>query len=350
MPRILQVKSSETLLTVLARSSDQLSMRMQTWMCLLVAAIPACAESNPSWWTLVPVNATAIVGMDWQRLKASPFGAPVAAELSASVGIPELPCLTTAREILIASPDTLALLSGEFNAETLRADAGRLKMKPSAYHGVSLWIAPGKDTLSIARLSDQLILAGSLATLDAAIDRSQADRRRYCPLLSRAARYAQAELFVVADRLPDALASIFVPIEAQTKSFEGYLSLSDGMVLEASLDAGTEDQASTIAENLRQEIPSLPAVAQSMEVKVEKRDVYLSLELDQESFAAALRSAPAQPPALAPAPAPEPVKTSAQPVKPPDPPKPAGPQVIRIYGLDDGTREIVLPPAKPDKP
>ena len=315
---------------------------MRACLCLLLAAIPLCAESHPSWWTLAPPEATAIVGIDWQLLKDSPFGPPVAAELSSSVGIPELPSLAGAREILLASPGILAIISGQFNAETLRAEATRLKMKPSSYHGVSLWMATAKDKLSLARISDQILLAAPREVLEAAIDRSQGDHRHYSPLLGRAARYEQAQLFVVADRLPDPLASIFVPIDAETKSFEGYVSLAGGLAVEASLDAGTEDKADALAENLRQSVPSIPAVAQALEVKVDQRDVYLSLELDQADFSAALRATPA-----APAPAPAPV---AAPVKQPEPPKPAGPQVIKIYGLDDGTREIVLPPVKPDKP
>ncbi len=288
---------------------------------------------------LAPIESSAIVGIQWESLKDSPFGPAVAAELGSSIGLPELPCLTTAREILIASPPMLVMISGSFDAETLRAQAAKLSMKAAGYHGVSLWISPGK-TLSIARLSDQLVLAGDRTTLQSAIDRSLGDRRHYSPLLERAARYAEAGLFVVADRLPDPLASIFVPIEGETRGFDGYVSLASGLSVEASIDGGTEDNAAAIAESVRQSIPSLPEVAQSLEVKVDGRNVFLSLEVDQAEFGEALRSAPvAQVPQII-APAPKPADAK---------PEPTGPRVIRIYGLDEGTREIVLPPAKQNK-
>lgn len=317
---------------------------MRAWIALL-AAIPLFADSHPSWWTLAPIDATAIVGIEWQSLKDTPFGAPVAAELGSSIGLPELPCLLNAREILIASPALLAMITGNFSALTLRAEAAKLGMRAANYHGVNVWTPGAKSgaataTLSIAQLSDQLLLAGARTTLEAAIDRSFAERRHYSPLLARAARYAQADLFVVADKLPDPLASIFVPIEGETRGFDGYVSLATGLSVEASLDAGSEDNAATIAESVRQSIPSLPDVAQSLTVKVNAREVFLSLELDSSEFTGALRSVPAvaapQPAAAAPKAAEE--------------PKPAGPQIIRIYGLDDGPREIVLPPVKPDRP
>ncbi|HTS78677.1 MAG TPA: hypothetical protein VMG40_20870 [Bryobacteraceae bacterium] len=320
---------------------------MRAWISLFVALLPCAAESNPSWWRLAPTDATAIVGIEWQSLKDTPFGAPVADELGTSIGVPELPCLTDAAEILIASPPMLALLSGKFDAATLRTQAIKLGMRPANYHGVDLWIATsGKSTLSIAELSDRLVLAGDRSTLMAAIDRSLGEHRRYSPLLERAARYQEADLFVVADKLPDPLASIFVPIDGTTRGFDGYVSLATGLSLEASIDAGSADNAAAIAESVRQSIPSLPDSAQSLQVKVDASNVSLSLELDQTQFTAGLRTAPAR--AVAPQPA-VPQPAAATP-KPAQEPAPSGPQVIRIYGLDGGPREIVLPPGKPDKP
>ncbi len=312
---------------------------------MFAALLPCAAESNPSWWRLAPTDSTAIVGIEWQSLKDTPFGAPVAEELGTSIGVPELPCLTNAAEILIASPPMLALLSGKFDAATLRAQAIKLGMRPANYQGVELWIATGKTTLSIAELSDQLVLAGDRSTLMSAIDRSLGERRRYSPLLERAARYQEADLFVVADRLPDPLASIFVPIEGKTRGFDGYVSLATGLSVEASIDAGSADNAAAIAESVRQSIPSLPDAAQSIQVKVDASNVFLSLELDQTQFTAGLRTAPARP--AAPQAAPQSAATAP---KPAEQPAPSGPQVIRIYGLDGGPREIVLPPGKPDKP
>jgi hypothetical protein len=308
------------------------------------------------------MDATAIVGIQWQNLRSSPFAEAIWGELDSEIGLPPLPCLADARQILIASPALLAMISGNFSTATLRAQASKIGMTPASYQGVNLWLA--KSGLSIAQLSDQLLLAGSRTTLNAAIDRSLAERRHYSPLLSRAARYGQADLWVVADRLPDPLASIFVPIDVgtgvQTGGFEGYVTLANGLTLEGSLDAGSAENALAVAEKVRQSIPSLPSVAQGMDVRVDARNVFLSLEVDQAEFAAELRGSPArEPQAIEPSPAPQPVAVVPAPPVPPVPPAaavppvapvPAGPQVIRIFGLDEGPREIILPPVKPDKP
>jgi len=312
---------------------------MRACVLLMIAAMPIFCESHPSWWTLVPPEATAIVGMDWQSLKDSPFGAPVAAELNASLGFPALSSLAAARQILIASPSLVAIATGDFNSVTLRVEAAKLGMNPASYHGVTLWIAP-KPLLSVGLLNEGLLIAGERPALEAAIDRSQSEHRRYSLLLSRAARYAQTGLFVIADKLPDPLASIFVPIEGETRAFEGYVTVGDGLAVEASFDGGSDANAETIAAGIRQSIPSLPEVAQSLDVKVDGRDVYLSLELAQAEFAAALRSSPAQA---------QPQPVAAAPKAPEVKAKPSGPQVIRIFGLDDGPKEIVLPPVKPEK-
>ncbi len=327
---------------------------MRVCVALLTIATGLLGESHPSWWTLAPPDATAIVGIQWQSIKATPFGPAVAAELGTSIGIPDLPCLTDARQILIASPGMIAIFNGSFNSDTLRSQAAALRMQAASYHGIRLWIASAKGTLSLAQLSDQMLLAGTRASLEAAIDRSQSDRRRYSPLLSRGARYSQAELFVIADRLPDPLASIFVPIEFETRAFEGYVSFANGLAVEASFDAGNDDKAAVVAESIRQSVPSLPPVAQTLEVKVDKRDVLLSLELDSEALMATLRVPPVPgqvPPPVAAAQAER--AAHAEPKRAetpkPDPPKPAGPQVIRIFGLDGGPKEIVLPGGKPEK-
>jgi hypothetical protein len=328
--------------------------------------LPGVCESNPSWWSLAPVDATAVVGIQWQNLKTSPFADAIWGELNSDIGLPPLPCLTEARQILIVSPAMVAMITGNFNAATVRAQAAKLGMKPGSYQNVNLWLASEKSGLSIAQLSDQLLLAGSRTALVAAIDRSLAERRHYAPVLSRAARYSRADLFVVTDRLPDPLASIFVPLDlvagAQTGAFEGYVTVGDGLALEASLDAGAEDKAETIGRNLKQSIPSLPAVAQGLVVHVDARNVFLSLKVEEAEFASELRAPAASVPAVpqaprtvaaapmppAPVAAPVPVAPPA-PVAPPVPPVPVGPQVIRIFGLEEGPREIVLPPVKPDK-
>src|SRR5579862_5718760 len=120
------VKNSETL-TGFLNSPDDFHVRIVS---LILMAASAMAESHPSWWTLVAPNATAIVGIDWQSLKNSPFAGAVRAGLPE---FPNLPLLGEARQVLISSPEMLAIVSGNFSTETLHQQAAEKGLKAATY-------------------------------------------------------------------------------------------------------------------------------------------------------------------------------------------------------------------------
>jgi hypothetical protein len=285
----------------------------------------------------------------------------VGAELSSlgTLGFPDLPCIKEARQILISSPELLAMAAGNFPPSAVQAQAEAKGMKRVQYRGITFYLSPGKDTLSVAQIDEQLLLIGLRKTLESAINRNQWTNGpialRYSPLLTRAARAASGgDLWVVANQLPDPLASLFVPLEVDAEGFDGTLSVRGGLYLDATIRAESAPAAMTIAQSLQESIPSLPLVAKNLEVTVSGDKVTLALDLNQDQLAASLRSAepapapapvpappaPVAPPVAVPAPAPAPAVVAEQ-LKPPEPPQP---QVIRIFGLDDGPREIVLPP------
>ncbi len=292
----------------------------------------ASAESHPAWWRLVSPDASALIGIDWEHLRSSPFADAIQEELSGDdgLGFPQLDFLREAREVLISSPALLAAVSGNFPAEKLREEADRKGIRRAVYHDVEMWITPGKETLSIARLSDDLILVGHVKDLQAAIGRNQSDDQAYSPLLARAAHYAPDDFWIVSGHLPDPLASRFVPIEAEAEGFEGSISLQGGLRLSAWLRTSSPEDAADVADSLKETIASLPPVAQGIQVRVDQTSVNLSLGLTPVQFLAALRSSSAAAPVAEVSVKPEPIS------------KPVGPQVIRIYGLDDGPREIVV--------
>jgi hypothetical protein len=218
------------------------------------------------------------------------------------------------------------MAAGNFPASTIRQQGAKKGLKKTLYREVEIWVTPGKDTLSIARMNDQLVLLGRLKNLQDAIDRSLLEEanRGNSPLLARAAHYAQDDLWVVADRLPDPLAGRFVPIEAEAEGFEGGVSLEGGLRMGAVLSASSEEAATQLAETLKQMVLSLPPVARGIQVSIDQQSVTLALAVSQEQLLAGLRT-----------------KTTKT-VSAHEPPKPAGPQIIRIFGLDDGPREIVM--------
>jgi hypothetical protein len=329
---------------------------VRPFLAIILTATAVFAESHPSWWTLAEPDATALVGIQWENLRQSPFAEAIEAELSSagSLGFPDLPLIVSAKQILISAPSVLAIAIGNFPVDVLRVQASAKGMKLGSYRSVNIWISPGKTTLSVAQISDQLILIGLLKTLQDAVDRSQAETdRRYSPLLARAARLAPGkDLWVVATQLPDPLASLFVPIDAESQGFDGGISVRDGLELHASLDAASNKAAAGIATKLRQSIPTLPAIARTMEVTADAHTVVLTLQVTPGQLSAALHppavaieAAAPQPPPVTPLPT---IAVAAAAPPPPEPvkpePKPEGPQVIRIFGLDEGVREIPLKP------
>jgi hypothetical protein len=317
-------------------------------LAFLAAAVFASAQSHPSWWTYASPDATALVGIDWQTVRASPFADPIEAELFSDLQFPDLPCLHNARQILISSPDLLALASGNFSL--LRDQAAKKGFKAMTYRGVDMWFAAETGVLNIARFSDQLAMIGDPKTLQAAVDRAMGDSKNYSPLLARAAQFAQKDMWVVASQLPDDLANRFVPLDTEAQSFAGSVTVRNGLEVEAVLSAASEQQATASAEKLRQSIPTLPAIARSLQVTVEDDAIYLNLSATRDRVIASLR---------APDPVPTPVETirletpkGVEQVAIEKPATPAEkpvekPQVIRIIGLDEGPREIVIKPEKP---
>jgi hypothetical protein len=347
-------------------SSDRSTVRVLSLV--LATAAFASAQSHPSWWTYASPDATALVGIQWESLRQSPFGETVATELSATggLGFPDLDCLKQARQIVLSAPSMLAIEWGTFPAATVREQALRAGLGFARYRTITLYVPQKGEGLGVAQMTPQLVLVGARKTLEAAIDNSLAEKdRRYSPLLARAARFSRtADLWVVATQLPDPLASIFVPIDADTQGFntpgfnaqgfEGALSVQDGLLAEAWIDAESEQAAAGLAKHFRQAAPSFPPMARGVQVGAAATKVTLALQLTPEQLAASLSPKPrvetavnvrpavaAPPPPTPPAPAEAPAVFSVT-VE-----RSAVPRVIRIEGLDDGPKIIPFPDPPP---
>jgi hypothetical protein len=353
-------KLPETLISA-HTSSDRSTVRVLSLV--LATAALAAAQSHPSWWTYASPDATALVGIQWENLRQSPFAETVAKELSATgaLGFPDLDCLKQARQIILSAPSMVAIEWGTFPAATVREQALRAGLGYVRYRTVPVYVPQKGEGLGVAQMTPQLVLVGARKTLEAAIDNSLAEKdRRYSPLLARAARFSRtADLWVVATQLPDPLASLFVPIEADTpgfntQGFEGALSVQGGLVAEAWLDAESEQAAAGLAKHFRQAAPSFPLMARGVQVTAAATKVTLALQLTPEQLAASLDSKPRVETAVN-------VRPVAPPPPPPAPPTPAEapavfsvtversavPRVIRIEGLDDGPKIIPFPDPPP---
>lgn len=306
--------------------------------CFLLFSIgKGSAESHPAWWRYASPEATALVGIQWEHLRSSPFAGAISGELSGAdgLGFPDLDCLKQARQIVISSPVLLAMAAGDFPAAMVREQAIQKGLKRAVYHDVEIWVTPGKETLSIARMSDQLVLLARLKNLQDAIDRSllEETKRGFSPLLARAAKYSQDDLWVVTTRLLDALAERFIPVDAEAEGFEGGVSLENGLKLKAIFTTSSEEAANHLVDKMKETLVSLPVATRGIELRIDQNNVSLSMAMSEAQLAAGLKTSAPVMATAAPKlePKPEPVTA-----------KPAGTQVIRIYGLDEGPRVIVM--------
>ncbi len=75
----------------------------------------------------------------------------------------------------------------------MHEQAARKISKPMTYRSIDMWFSSEKSVLSLARLSDQLLMIGEPNTLERAIDRTINDSKNYSPLLKGARREIRAK-------------------------------------------------------------------------------------------------------------------------------------------------------------
>jgi hypothetical protein len=219
---------------------------------------------------------------------------------------------------------------------------------------VTLWLPQQADKLGVAQISEQLVLVGARKTLETAIDGGLSETGRpHSQFLIRAEFLSQTgDLWVAAVKLPDPLAGLFVPLDAAASEFLGQVSVRDGLVVQASFDAGSEGAAAKFLRQLREKAPSFPEVARGIEAAADHSRVTIALQVNSEDLMVALHSDPAPEPAHSPAPAAG-IEIAAAHEQPPTPVRfeithveASQPQIIRIFNLEEGTRETVLPLAR----
>lgn len=300
-------------------------------MAIGLAAPPAIGESYPSYWNYIAPDSSAIVGIEWKQLRESFLADALGTELSGDggLGFPDLACLHDAREILLAGPDLLGLVSGSFPAAAVAEQATSLGLRSVDYDGVRMWISPGTRRRSVAQVSETLLLIGFRDTLEAAIDRSLLTaERQSSPLLARGAHLAATyDLWIAAASLPDPLVSVFIPLKLESGDFDGGVSLRRGLTIDARYDMATPEDAEASADYFREAVPGFHALLHGLNVIEDGNSVRLKLQVAPRDLAEQLRP-----------PEPESAKPAAV-----TPKAPAKPQSVRIIGLDDGPREFPLP-------
>jgi hypothetical protein len=216
------------------------------------------------------------------------FAGPVGAELTAggALGFPDLELLQTAEQIVIGSPRLLAIEYGTFSHDKLRDQATKQNFTRHMLKNAELWINPLPGALSVAYVSEKLLLVGGASTLESEITRvADPKSRSYSPLLARGARYIKEDLWIVASQLPDPLASTFVPFNWEATAFEGAVSAWDGLHAVAAVERSTPTGAMDLVDSIAMSLASRPAMAEGTEITTHDRSVLIRMDLDDEQLA-----------------------------------------------------------------
>jgi hypothetical protein len=318
---------------------------VRAFLTLLVACVavgPATAQSHPGWWTFVAPESKTLVGIHWQAIQNSDLGEHLRLQFISpgpplNQVAPDFPCLRQARDLLISSPELVMGVSGGCTAAELKSYATERGWKHSAYKGFDLWAAPESGIL---QWSERVVLIGAAHDLRAVVERSLDEKREYSPLLMTGAKLArESDFWVVSTEAKEETSSTYSAYAIASE--DGQEPVGDAIGTSIALQAESAKRATEIAAAIRKVNPSARVSASGTTVTATAR---LSKGHPVLPAVAMDRMVPGIPVITAVAsPRPEPVKPEIAAV----PPKPAEPQIIRIFGLDDGPREIVLPPKQP---
>jgi hypothetical protein len=346
---------------------------------LLARAAAGMAETNS--WDLSHPNAKLLIGIDLKGLRESAPGQLFRAEMK---GQPQqlgpaaltLGFMEQIDSVLISSP---ALASANKPAATnnppfLMVVEGTLPLQQilaflpgtsHRYHDVEIFRGAKATDTSIAMLDTRTILIGDEKSVLAAIDRRGHPLATLSPLMKRAKALAAAhEIWVIAaDSLSKfqpaaagAASPLMTQIASQIKGLDMGLAVHDGFQVEMNVTTESEALATEMAQLLStqitavlqsQAVQSPAASAQALEmvkklhVETLGTDMRLSFALSSDEFAQQLRTAQAhmaERSSRTAAGSAGPVTTQQIKLQP----KPAAPGKVKIYGLDEGVREIQL--------
>jgi hypothetical protein len=204
---------------------------------------------------------------------------------------------------------------------------------------------PAQPKVDMARVDATTVLVGSPALLGAAVRRLQRPAPAASPLLARAKTLAAGNDFWIGGTLPDI--PVVALIGGGIKGLALGLSLQHDLRLQVSLDMATAELAKQMAAQVRKSVDEASRNQPGLDTKLEAKVVGTTLNItstvdgDQilKTLAEKLQDGVSGPGALFGG-GPTKTATTAAPSEPAAPPQP---RTVKIFGLDDGTREVPFP-------
>jgi hypothetical protein len=327
----------------------------------------ASAQTDPGPWRFVDPGAKAVISVDWKRVSHSQLGVMLREKWldPAAVSIPGIEFLDDVDRFLLTSrggdpggeteeAPLLVVVTGHFDLPKIRALLAAHRTKPQQFNSFLVYRPQGKNAkdLAFVLFDPQTILIGDSRSIFASLDRiafqhAAPDANSILARASEMEKNYDAWALVTApgalagNRLTEFLTGAGLDAEAQ--GFEAGVSLRAGLAADITVLFSSEDDAKSMTTEFSKIVhlaardKSGEAFLQDFEkrlkfttegprIKITLRLTPQELEKNAQLFAARKRLPDAD---IRPV-----VKST------PAPPPPPERQVIRIEGLDGGTREI----------
>jgi hypothetical protein len=334
---------------------------------LAMAAVGTAMAQSSTPWELGHPDAKLLMGIDVRSLRESPTGRSLEAQMSSQMQqagpmamgfMGAFNILNQIDRVFLSSPANqtagakrnppfLLVVEGRFPPDQLRPF---LRGTVRHYRTTDVYRTSQTDTTSIALLDAQTIVLGDEKSVLAAIDRRGRTSPATSPILTRAQQMASThDFWMIAEdslsKFQPANAGINNPFASQIKGLDMGLSMHDGLQFEMNLAAEsdaaaaqmtqmltTQLQMAMLAQANRPEGAEVAEIARKLQIGTEGNRMHVSLAMTQQELDQQIRAMQV-PRAMTGA-----RRPPAQPANPPS----DHPGKIRIYGLDEGVREIPL--------
>jgi hypothetical protein len=336
----------------------------------IIVPFTASAQTDPALLRFVHSDAKALISIDWKRVRQSHLGTMIRdkwVDGNAGAAIPGVEFLDDIDRFVISSPGRnprdvsteeaplLIVVSGHFDLAKIRAALATHDLKPQIFNDVQVYRPQGKTgkEMAIVPLDAQTILVGDPRSIFASLEHSAfpvaPDSNS---LLARAVQLdANYDVWALMDTptvlASDRLMDMFTGggLGAEAHGFEVGLSLRNGFTFDTTVtfqsEAAAKKMVSEISKLLKLTIkdkmgePAMLDMEKKLKIASEGALVKIAIHMTpQELEKNAKIFAMSQKQPVTPVAGIRPLMIPA-----PTPPKPDK-KVIRIEGLDEGTREI----------
>jgi hypothetical protein len=356
-----------------------LRLRPTLALAVLLAPVVAHGQSDPALWRFVYPNAKALISIDWARIRQTQAGAMIQEKFLSAGAMPAIPGLELLDDmdrVLISSPGKnsdddssespiLVAIHGHFDSAKVRAVFTHFGAKPQSYNSFQVYRPQGrsedrKDTAWVL-FDAETILFGDAPSIFATLDRNRFASAAPPPapagsLAARAAEMEAAyEFWIIMDAAEivstDQIAALFRGGEwaSEAQGFDAGVNLRTGLAADITVRFSSDATAKRITTELSRLVnmaakdksagAQIQDIAKRLKFNVDGSAAKISLRLTQQeleksaqAFAAGLQAGRTTASNERSNPNPTPAVTPAT--------TPSKPGVIRIEGLDEGTREI----------